>query len=252
MAHLGIWILTAVFIYTLIGIPFCWEWLAFIIGGVSLTYAWWRRRQTIGLRRSSDTNPPFHPKVGPVGMLSIGKLSRMFLTQVVAARMPARLLSVFVRNAELLKFLMVGSIAFVATSVVFFGLKWTVLEGKPVTANVVAVLIATVLSYVLNREWAFTARGGRERRHEAVLFFLVAGVGLVINQLPLAVSRYVFALQTPHVSVFAENVADFISATIVGTLLATVFRWWAMRKFVFPSPVVPEREYGAAVQEVQP
>lgn len=175
----------------------------------------------------------------------------MFLIRFVAARMPTPLLSVFVRNAELLKFLTVGSIAFVATSVLFFGLKWTVLEGKPVTANVVAVLIATVLSYVLNREWAFTSRGGRERRHEAALFFLVACIGLVINQLPLAVSRYVFALQTPHVSLFAENLADFVSATIVGTLLATAFRWWAMRRFVFPNPVVPQQEYGETVQVLE-
>lgn len=171
----------------------------------------------------------------------------MFLTRVVADRIPAPMLSVLVRNAELVKFLTVGSIAFVATSVLFFGLKWTVLEGKPVTANVVAVLLATVLSYVLNREWAFTARGGRERRHEAALFFVVAGIGLVINQLPLAASRYVFALQTPHVSLVVENLADFVSATIVGTLLATVFRWWAMRRFVFPEPVVsPEANRGGA------
>ncbi|MFD7046363.1 GtrA family protein, partial [Rhodococcus jostii] len=117
------------------------------------------------------------------------------------------MLSVFVRNAELLKFLTVGSVAFVTTAVLFFGLKWTILYDKPVTANVAAVLLATVLSYVLNREWAFTARGGQERRHEAVLFFIVAGVGLVINQLPLAVSRYIFGLQTPHVSLIVENVA---------------------------------------------
>ncbi|MFC9519005.1 GtrA family protein [Nocardiaceae bacterium NPDC056970] len=165
----------------------------------------------------------------------------MFLTRIVADRIPTRLLSVFVRNAELVKFLTVGSIAFVATSVLFFGLKWTILEGKPVTANVVAVLIATVLSYVLNREWAFTARGGRERRHEAALFFVVAGVGLAINQLPLAVSRYAFGFETPHVSHMTENIADFVSATIIGTLLATVFRWWAMRKFVFPAAIVPQQ-----------
>ncbi|QBJ94848.1 GtrA family protein [Rhodococcus sp. ABRD24] len=170
---------------------------------------------------------------------------------MVAARVPRRMLSVFVRNAELLKFLTVGAIAFVTTSVLFFGLKWTVLDGKPVTANVVAVLVATVLSYVLNREWAFTARGGRERRHEAALFFLVAGVGMAINQLPLAVSRYVLDLQTPHVSPLVENVADFISAMIIGTLIATVFRWWAMRKFVFPQLVVPEIENDIRVQENQ-
>jgi putative flippase GtrA len=159
------------------------------------------------------------------------------------------MLIVFVRNAELLKFLTVGAIAFVTTSVLFFGLKWTVLHGKPVTANVIAVLIATVVSYVLNREWAFTARGGRERRHEAALFFLVAGIGMVINQLPLAVSSYVFQLRTPHVSILAENVADFVSATVIGTLLATVFRWWAMRKFVFPHQVLPDLERDEPVQE---
>ncbi|MVU80431.1 GtrA family protein [Nocardia sp. ET3-3] len=144
------------------------------------------------------------------------------------------MLSVFVRNAELLKFLTVGAIAFIATSAMFFGLKWTVLQGKPVTANVIAVLLATVLSYVLNREWAFSARGGRQRRHEAAMFFLVAGIGLVINQLPLVVSRYALDYRTPDVSLLAENIADFLSATLIGTLLATAFRWWAMRKFVFP------------------
>ncbi|MEV6558784.1 GtrA family protein [Nocardia sp. NPDC051756] len=175
----------------------------------------------------------------------------MFLAQIVAARVPSRMLSVFVRNAELLKFLTVGAIAFVTTMVLFFGLKWTVLEGKPVTANVVAVLIATVVSYVLNREWAFTARGGRERRHEAALFFLVASIGMVINQLPLAVSSYLFQLRTPHVSVVVENIADFVSATIIGTLLATVFRWWAMRKFVFPDPVQPAMEHDEPVSETR-
>lgn len=39
------WILTALFIYRLIGILFWWEWLFFIVGGVSLTYVWWCRRQ---------------------------------------------------------------------------------------------------------------------------------------------------------------------------------------------------------------
>ncbi|MBF6238294.1 GtrA family protein [Nocardia otitidiscaviarum] len=172
----------------------------------------------------------------------------MFLVQAVVARVPSRMLSLFVRHAELLKFLTVGGIAFVTTVVLFFSLKWTVLQEKPVTANVIAVLLATVLSYILNREWAFTARGGRERRHEAALFFLVAGIGMVINQLPLAVSSYVFQLRTPHVSLLVENIADFISASIIGTLLATVFRWWAMRRYVFPHTVVPDLERGDPVQ----
>lgn len=158
----------------------------------------------------------------------------MLLAEVIVARVPSRLLSFFVRHRELLKFLTVGAITLIVTTVLFFGLKWTVLPHNPVTANIVATLVATMLSYVLNREWSFSERGGRLRRHEASLFFLVAGVGLGISQVPLWVSSYVFNLRAPHVSVVTENIADFVSATIIGTLLATAFRWWAMRRWVFP------------------
>ncbi|MFE3262402.1 GtrA family protein [Nocardia sp. NPDC059091] len=112
-----------------------------------------------------------------------GETERDWIENVVA-HIPNRMLSFLVRNAELLMFLVVGGIAFATTTVLFFGLKWTVLNGMPVTANVVAALLATIVSYVLNREWAFTARGGRQPRHEAALFFVVAGVGMAINQLP--------------------------------------------------------------------
>ncbi|WP_280759185.1 GtrA family protein [Prescottella agglutinans] len=134
----------------------------------------------------------------------------------------------------MVKFLVVGAITFVATVVVFFGLKWTVLTDKSVTANVLAVLVATILSYVLNREWSFAERGRRPRHHEAALYFAVAGIGVAINQIPLGVARYVFDLRVPHVSLVVDNVSDFVSGSIIGTLMATAFRWWAMRRFVFP------------------
>ncbi|MDJ0394308.1 GtrA family protein [Rhodococcus sp. G-MC3] len=137
------------------------------------------------------------------------------------------------RHAELLKFLSVGAVTFVTTVGIFFGLKWTVLSANPVTANIIAVLVSTILSYVLNREWSFSNRDGRPHHHEAALFFSVAGGGLIINQVPLWISRYVLDLRMPHVSFLAENVADLVSGTLLGTLLATAFRWWAMSRFVF-------------------
>src|SRR5262249_14159609 len=115
---------------------------------------------------------------------------------------------------------------------------------KPVTAKIVAVLVATMVSYVLNREWSFRTRGGRERHHEATLFFLVCGIGLVINATPLWISRYVLELRVPEVSLLAQEIADFASANVIGTLLAMVFRWWAFRRYVFPDgnarPRIPE------------
>ena len=90
------------------------------------------------------------------------------------------------------------------------------------------------MSYVLNREWSFRTRGGRERHHEALLFFMINGVGIALNSLPLYVSRYLFDLQEPHVTRLIEEIADFTSAQIVGTLVAMAFRWYGYKKWVFP------------------
>lgn len=137
-------------------------------------------------------------------------------------------------HRELLKFALVGGTAFVVDTAIFLGLKDTVLSSKPVTAKVISALVATIVSYVLNREWSFRTRGGRERHHEAGLFFLVSAVGLVLTSAPLWLSRYGLHLETPFVSRLAQEVADFVSAQIIGTLIAMAFRWWAFRRFVFP------------------
>jgi len=96
------------------------------------------------------------------------------------------------------------------------------------------VLVATIASYVLNREWSFRTRGGRERHHEAALFFVISGVGVVMYSAPLAVSRYLLDLKVPGVSLLTQEIADFVSGQIVGVLAGMAFRWWAFRRFVFP------------------
>lgn len=155
------------------------------------------------------------------------------LVEVIVARIPEPWLGRILKNAELIKFLTVGAITLFTTTFLFFGLKWTILPDNPVTANIIAILISTIISYVLNKEWSFADRGGRPRHHESALFFGVAGIGVVINQIPLWTSRYILDLRTPDVSFVVENIADFISGIIIGTLMATAFRWWAMRRFVF-------------------
>jgi putative flippase GtrA len=161
----------------------------------------------------------------------------MSVIDAVLRFLPAPVRGLLLRHGEFLRFAMVGATAFVIDTAVFTTLKLTVLAPKPVTAKVIAVLVATVVSYVLNREWSFSARAGRERHHEAALFFLVSGLALVISAAPLYLSRYGLDLRTPVVSRTRQEVADFVSAQVVGTLLAMVFRWWAFRRFVFPHEV---------------
>jgi hypothetical protein len=102
---------------------------------------------------------------------------------------------------------------------------------------VIAGIVAVIASYILNREWSFRDRGGRERHHEALLFFAVSGVGVVLSMLPLWVSRYALDLQVPNVSLTAENIADFLSAYLIGNLLQMAFRFWAFRRWVFPDEI---------------
>ena len=111
-------------------------------------------------------------------------------------------------------------------------------DVKPITAKIIAVLVATIVSYVLNREWSFRTRGGRERHHEAALFFIISGIGVIVYTAPLAISRYVFHLSEPTVSLLTEQIADFVSGQILGVIAGMAFRWWAFRKFVFPHEAV--------------
>jgi putative flippase GtrA len=152
----------------------------------------------------------------------------------VVSRLPRPVRDPLYRHKELVKFAVVGGTTFVIDTGLFLGLKHSVLEAKPTVSKVIATLIATIVSYILNREWSFRTRGGRVRHHEAALFFLISGLAIVITTVPLDVSRYVFDLTTPNVSPFTQELADFVSAQVIGTLLAMAFRWWAFRRFVFP------------------
>jgi putative flippase GtrA len=138
------------------------------------------------------------------------------------------------KHHESVKFLVVGGICFVVTTAVNYLLKLTVLHQKPVTALAFATVVGTILSYILNREWSFRTRGGREQRHEALLFFSVSAVGIGLTLVPLVISRYVLLLRTPDVSRPVQEIADFVSGIVIGTLIAMGFRLWAFKRFVFP------------------
>ena len=165
------------------------------------------------------------------------------------ARLPRPIRALAEQHHELIKFAIVGATTFVIDSVIFYTLKLTILEPKPVTAKVISGIVAVIASYILNREWSFRDRGGRERHHEALLFFGVSGVGVVMSMAPLWVSSYVLGLRVPNVTLTVENIADFISAYVIGNLLQMAFRFWALRRWVFPDELAsdPDRALESAL-----
>lgn len=158
----------------------------------------------------------------------------MSVVESVLTHLPQPYREVAIRHRELLKFGLVGATTFFIDTAIFYLLKLTILAPKPVTAKVIAVLVATIVSYVLNREWSFRARGGRERHHEAALYFLFSGIAVALYAAPLWFSRYALHLQMPYTSRLVEEIADFTSGQIIGLLLGMAFRWWAFRRWVFP------------------
>ncbi len=176
--------------------------------------------------------------------LEFSRLRYVTVVETVLARTPEPLRSVLVRHRELLKFAIVGGTTFLVDNGVWYLLKLSVLESKPTTAKAIAIIVATIVSYVLNREWSFRTRGGRERAHEATLFFVISGVAVVVNLIPLLISRYWLHLEVPHVSRFVQEVADFASGSIIGMLLAMVFRFWGFKKWVFPDELGERRKDG--------
>jgi putative flippase GtrA len=140
---------------------------------------------------------------------------------------------------EVAKFGVIGAGGFIIDFGGFNLLFYGPLAGHLTTSKIISGVAATTFAWVGNRMWTFRHRRNRPVHHEALLFFVVNGVGLAISTLWLN---------------FTHDVLDLTSRgavnlnTIIGIGLATIFRFWAYRQFVFAGehPGDPELE-GAEV-----
>lgn len=128
--------------------------------------------------------------------------------------------------AELGKFVVVGGSCFVLDTLLANVFHY-VLGLGPTTSKALSTVIATAVSYVGNRLWSFAARTeGQEIRHgrDASWFAAINLIGLVITLIPVDISHYLLD-QTGKVA--------FNVSSILGTAIATVFRFYAYRRWVF-------------------
>ncbi|MEU5938364.1 GtrA family protein [Micromonospora sp. NPDC047548] len=136
---------------------------------------------------------------------------------------------------EALKFGVVGGINTVINYAVFNILALTVFVDGQLKATVIATAVATITSYLMNRHWTYRDRPKSALKREYALFFLFNATGLVIELGVLAAAKYGLGVH----SLLALNVAK-----TGGVLLATMFRFWSYRTFVFqPAPAHAEKTW---------
>ena len=124
---------------------------------------------------------------------------------------------------EVAKFGTVGILAFFITIGGANVLRYGAGLG-PLTSVTLATIVATVFAFLGNKLWAFRHRKGSHWGRESVLFFVFNGIGLLIQLGFVAATRYGLGLEDK----FSYNVAN-----IVGIGVATIFRLYCYRRWVF-------------------
>ena len=112
------------------------------------------------------------------------------------------------------------------------------LTGLPVVrASVIATVVAIVFNYIGFRYFTYRDRDKTGRTKELTLFLLFSAVGLVIENGILYAATYGFGWDSP----LQSNVFKF-----VGIGIATLFRFWSYRSWVFKT--LPAREAVASAE----
>jgi putative flippase GtrA len=136
---------------------------------------------------------------------------------------------------EVGKFGIVGAVCYGIDIGIFA--VWNHLTKQPFVATIVSTLIATTVAFVGNRFWTWRHRERTNLRREYTLYFGFNAVGLAIGLACLWVSRNWLGSMWP--TVFATPLADALSGKVLGVALASLFRFWAYRRFVFPPTPSP-------------
>jgi putative flippase GtrA len=129
------------------------------------------------------------------------------------------------RHGELIRFALTGGAAYLADVVVFNALLLGV--GMPAGwSKILSSVVAIAVAFSGSR-W-FTWRDRRSDRigREYTLFVVFSALAAGIQYLCLVLTHDVIGWTSP--------LADNVSANVIGMALATAFRFWTFRRFVFP------------------
>ncbi|MFF0032194.1 GtrA family protein [Streptomyces avermitilis] len=137
---------------------------------------------------------------------------------------------------EIAKFGAVGG-AGLLVNLLVFNLVRNVTGLQVVRASVIATIVAIICNYIGFRYFTYRDRDKSGRTKELTLFLLFSAVGLVIENGVLYVATYSFGWDSP----LQSNIFKFL-----GIGLATLFRFWSYRTWVFRT--LPAREAIASAE----
>jgi putative flippase GtrA len=124
---------------------------------------------------------------------------------------------------EVAKFGVVGLAGFVVQLGVQNALRYGAGAG-PTISLTIAYAIATVVTFLGNRHWAFKHRKGAGLKRETIVFVLLNLVGYGIQ---------VGVVDIAYYGLGYKDGLSYNVATVIGIGLATMFRLFAYRTFVF-------------------
>jgi putative flippase GtrA len=114
---------------------------------------------------------------------------------------------------------------------------------NPLEAKAISTAVATVVTYLGSRFWTFKHRENQALGREAALFIVLNVAGLLIAEAVIALVTYGFGLRSG---------IEYNAASVIGTGLATIFRYFAYRQWVFTAPAAEAAVGSAASPATEP
>jgi putative flippase GtrA len=124
---------------------------------------------------------------------------------------------------ELAKF---GVVGFVGSVIDLGGAAYlhSAMGIGPMVSKGISIAVATLVTYLGSRFWTFRHRVNQALLREGLLFFALNVVGLVIAEGVIAFTTY---------GLDKKGVLAYNAASLAGTGLGTVFRYFSYKKWVF-------------------
>lgn len=117
-----------------------------------------------------------------------------------------------------------------ANTLLYFVITYAALPIGAVKASVLGTIVTTTLAYFANRHWTYRHHTRSALRREYTLFFGFNLAGMVIQSGAVTIGKYGFGLTEKHDELL------LLGCTAIGVAIATIFRFWAYRTFVFLKP----------------